>query len=152
MVHVSSPSQARDWRASASTLGVLLGLFATTAGCAAASATTTAPAPAQGRGGIGTAYTVTVGPVVLPPTTACRSSRSLRVHLHHSDGERPVLVRLSVAGHRISPHDLHMHYGAFDLRIPPRGRYTVAVTVRLGRGRTARTITVHGSYHSCTTT
>ena len=151
-MRVRGPSQTRDWLASASTLGAVLGLFATAAGCATAGATTTAPAPGQGRGGIGNAYSVTVGPVVLPPTAVCRSSRSLRIHLHHSGGERPVLVRLSVAGHRLSTRALHLRHGAFDVRIPRRGRYTVSVTVHLGRGRSARIITVRGRYRSCATT
>ncbi len=128
------------------------GAITATVAPAAAGTAPTAPAPGQGRGGIGSAYSMTVGPVVLPSTAACRASRTLRVQLHHSDGRRPVLVRLSVAGHRLATSRRRMRDGAFEVRVPSRGRYTVSVTVRLGRGRAARSITVRGRYRACATT
>ncbi len=125
---------------------VLAGLVAA---ASAAGATAPAATPGQGRGGVGDAYSVMVGPVVLPPTAACRRSGGLRVRLHRVDGRRPVLTRVLVAGHRVHLDPRRVGHAGLLLPIPRRGRFSVSVTVRVGHGRAARSFTVHGRYHGC---
>jgi hypothetical protein len=112
-------------------------------------ATATAAPPLQGRGGIGNAYSVTVGPVVLPATAACWASRTLRIQLHHSAGRRPVLLGLRVAGRRLEPRRYERRHGAVVVPVPAAGAYTISVSFRLGHVPSARGATVHARYRAC---